>query len=78
MDVTVKLYGTLRRLSPKDTPGVWCGEIPPGSTLLELIAQLGAPEEEVAAAAINGEPLPLDTVIPKNATVTLVTHVNGG
>jgi sulfur carrier protein ThiS len=78
MHVTVKLFGTLRRFSPKDTPGVWSGEILPGSTLLQLVACLGAPQDEVAAAAINGETVPLETVIPENATVMLVTHVNGG
>lgn len=78
MFVTVKLYGTLRRFSQKGTPGIWKGEIPAGCTLLNLAALLGAPEEELAAAAINGETLPLDTVIQENSTVMLVTHVNGG
>jgi len=78
MVITVKLYGTLRRFSRKGTPGIWKGDVPSGSTVLELAAQLGAPEDELAAAAINGETLPLDTVIPENATVMLVTHVNGG
>ena len=78
MLVTVKLFGTLRRFSHADTPGIWRGEIPPGSTLFDLAALLGAPAEEIAAGAINGDTLPLDTVIPQNATVMLVTHVNGG
>lgn len=78
MNVTIKLYGTLRRFSDPATPGVWQGEIPAASTLRQLVDLLGAPEEEVAAAAINGETLPLDAVIPENATVMLVTNVNGG
>ncbi len=78
MRVTVKLFGTLRRFSAKRTPGLWKGEIPAGCTLAELAARLGAPDGEVAAGAINGETLPLDTVIPENATVILVTNVNGG
>ncbi|HVN55768.1 MAG TPA: hypothetical protein VMT46_15655 [Anaerolineaceae bacterium] len=78
MHVTVKLYGTLRRFSLPDTPGIWSGEIPPGSTLLDLAALLGAPAEEVAAGAVNGETLALDTTIPPNAKIMLVTHVNGG
>lgn len=78
MFVTVKLYGTLRRFSQKGTPGVWNGEIPAGCTLLNLAAHLGAPDDELAAASINGETLPLDTIIPEKATVMLVTHVNGG
>lgn len=78
MSITVKLYGTLRRFSHKGTPGVWKGKVPSGCTLRQLVSQLGAPEAEVAATTINGETLPLDTVIPENATVMLVTHVNGG
>jgi len=78
MNVTIKLYGTLRRFSDPATPGVRQGEIPPGCTLRQLVAFLGAPEEEVAAAAINGETLPLDAVIPEDASVMLVTNVNGG
>ncbi len=78
MRVTVKLYGTLRRFSQPETPGVWAGEIPEGCTLLELAALLGAAENEVAAGAIGAITLPLETVIPPEATVLLVTHVNGG
>ena len=78
MSLTVKLFGTLRRFSQKGTPGIWKGDVPAGCTLKGLVAHLGAPEDEVAAAAINGETLPLETEIPDNATVMLVTHVNGG
>ena len=78
MQVTVKLYGTLRRLSLKETPGVWQGEIPAGASILELLSILGTVEAEVAAAAINKEPAPLTAIIPEAAVVTLVTPVNGG
>ena len=78
MYISVKLFGTLRRLSGKDTPGLWQGEIPPGTTLLALIGLLGTREAEVAAAAIDGAVVPLETEIPAGATVTLVTPVGGG
>jgi len=78
MLITVKLFGTLRRLSCKDTPGLWKGEIPPGTSLRALIELLGTREAEVAAAAIDGVVLPLETEIPAGATVTLVTPVGGG
>jgi sulfur carrier protein ThiS len=76
--IRVKLYGTLRRLSNKTTPGLWQGEIPPGANILELITLLGTREAEVATAALNGVAVPLDTEIPDGATVTLVTPVGGG
>jgi sulfur carrier protein ThiS len=78
MFVTVKLFGTLRRLSQKETPGYWRGEIPERSRIVDLITLLGTVEAEVAAAAINGEPYPLEAEIPDGAVVILVTPVNGG
>ena len=44
----------------------------------DLISLLGAPDGEVSAAAVNGVTVPFDTPIPKNATILLVTNVNGG
>jgi sulfur carrier protein ThiS len=78
MFVTVKLYGTLRRLSLPETPGLWKGEVPAGINVRELINFLGTREGEVANAAINGEVCPLDTLVPENAVVILVTPVGGG
>jgi len=78
MQITVKLFGTLRRLSGKESPGLWVGEGPPGTTVRELIGILGTVEAEVAAAAIDGQPAPLEAEIPPNGVVILVTPVNGG
>ena len=78
MQVTVKLFGTLRRLSGKETPGLWQGEVPDGTTILALIGILGTVEAEVAAAAIDGQPAALEAEIPPGGVVILVTPVNGG
>ena len=78
MQVTVKLFGTLRRLSGRETPGLWQGEVPDGTTILELIGILGTLEAEVAAAAIDGQPAALEAEIPPGGVVILVTPVNGG
>jgi sulfur carrier protein ThiS len=78
MRVTVKLFGTVRRFSRPATPGLWEGELPDGSTVQALISLLGAPDGEVSAAAVNGETVPFDTLIPDRATILLVTTVNGG
>jgi sulfur carrier protein ThiS len=78
MQVHVRLYGTLRRFSAKGTPGIWEGELPAGATLLDLIRHLGSSEGEVAAAALDGKPAPLDSPIPDGAEVVLVTPMGGG
>ena len=78
MWITVKLYGTLRRLSNPETPGLWEGQVPPGMTIKELIHFLGTREEEVAAAAVNRLPAELEQVIQEGDVLMLVTHVGGG
>lgn len=78
MEVRVHLYGTLRRFSQPGTPGFWVGNLPEGSTILHVIEQIGAEPREVAAAAINDRHCPLDTPIPPEAEVLLVTHIGGG
>ena len=78
MQLVVKLFGTLRRFSDHATPGLWQGEVPPGINILELISLLGTTDREVAAAAIDGKVMPLETEIPEGAVVTLVTPMGGG
>jgi sulfur carrier protein ThiS len=78
MQVIVKLYGTLRRFSKPETPGLWSGEIPEGSTILDLLGLLGTSENELAAASIDDHIVEINTPIPQNAVITLVTPVGGG
>ena len=78
MKVTVKLFGTLRRFSNPGTPGLWQGDIPAGTKILELINSLGTTDAEVAAAALDGEACSLEAIIPEETVVTLVTPVGGG
>jgi sulfur carrier protein ThiS len=78
MMVTVKLFGTLRRLSRPGTPGLWQGQIPRGTTLRGLVGLLGTTEAEVAAAAIGDRVCPLETEVPDGGVITLVTPVGGG
>lgn len=78
MHVTVKLFGTLRRLSAQGTPGLWQGEIPEKSSISDLITLLGTKEAEVAAATLNNEPCDLNTEISDGAVVVLVTPFGGG
>jgi len=79
MLVRVKLYGTVRRLSQPGTPGLWQGEIPPGTCLLDLVYLIGSTEREVTAASMDGRVHPLETVIPETVTkIMLVTAIGGG
>jgi molybdopterin converting factor small subunit len=78
MQVTVKLFGTLRRFSNLETPGVWVGEISEGSTIGDLLGLLGTSERELAAASINNKNVEINAVIPGDAVVVLVTPVGGG
>ena len=78
MFVRLKLYGTLRRLSNPETPGAWEGEIPTGNTIREAILLLGAGQYEACAAAMDGEPCSLDTVILEGKEITIVTPMGGG
>ena len=78
MNVTVKLFGTLRRFSDPETPGLWRGEIADGARIRDLIRAIGTSEAEVAAAALDNVNCPLETIIPAGAVVTLVTPMGGG
>ncbi len=78
MQVRARLYGTLRRFSLPDTPGRWTGELPQGATIGDLLEHLGIEPREVAAASIGGEIKPLDTAVPADAEVVLVTPIGGG
>ncbi len=71
------MYGTLRRFSQTGTPGLWVGELPSQSTVLELIYFLGSKPAEVANAVIK-ERMSFDTEIPASAEVNLVTHMGAG
>ncbi len=76
--VKVKLYGTLARLAQAGTPGLWCGEIPDGTTVEELIRLLGTRPAEVYAATVDGELRPFETVIPDGAEIVLAPPFGGG
>ncbi len=78
MQITVKLYGTLRRFSQSDTPGLWIGELPDGSTVRDLLHYFGTTEAELAAAAMDDQIIPLDTCLVSGNCLILVTPVGGG
>ncbi len=78
MKVTVKLFGTLRRFSHPQTPGLWTGEVEEGATLRDLIVVIGASHREVSHGSLNGRVVPLDTVVSRGVEIILVTPMGGG
>jgi sulfur carrier protein ThiS len=78
MQLVVKLYGTLRRLSQPETPGRWEGSVPDGLTVEGLVEFLGTRIEEVAAATINGTPCLFQDALSDGDTIVLVTPFGGG
>ncbi len=78
MHVKVKLYGTLRRLSQKEKPGIWEGEIPFEMTAMDLIYFLGTTEKEIANASINHIVCPLSQSLHEGDEIVLVPNIGGG
>jgi sulfur carrier protein ThiS len=78
LKVQVHLYGTLRRFSDPDTPGIWSGELPSHATIRDLLKAIGTSDQEVSAAAINGKTCPFETRIPEGQKIVLVTPIGAG
>jgi sulfur carrier protein ThiS len=78
MIVTARLFGTLHRYASPGSPGLWRGDLPAGSTVHDVVKALGAEEREVSAAAVNGIVVTLDTTVPPDADLVLVTLMGGG
>ena len=82
MEVTVKLYGTLRGHRPASAKGAphhpFTMQLPEGATLSELSARLGILEEYVNAAAVNGEAAEDDAVLTDGDQVRLFPPAAGG
>jgi molybdopterin converting factor small subunit len=82
VDITVKLYGTLRAHRPASVGGAphhpFTVQLPEGATLSYLREQLGIPEEHVNAAAVNREAAEDDAVLTDGDQVRLFPPAAGG
>lgn len=81
MQITVKLYGTLRRYRPatgdrRHAP--FALEIGSGATVSEALKQLGISSEIVSAVAVNGEQAGFDTILKVGDTIHLFPPTAGG
>jgi len=74
MHITVKLFATLRQGKfDMDTL-----DLPPGTTVGEIIERLGIPEKEVTLIFLNGVHGELQTEVKDRDTVALFPPVGGG
>jgi sulfur carrier protein ThiS len=78
MIVKVRLFGSARRLSDRQTPGIWQGDIPSGATIADLIDAIGSTQREITAAAVDGQSVAFSTVVDESLDIVLVTAVGGG
>lgn len=82
MQVTVKLYGVLRRHRPVGEAGAlhdpFDVQLPTGSTVADLNGRLGIADGMVNAAAINGAAVEPDAQLQEGDRVSLFPPAAGG
>lgn len=82
MQITVKLYGTLRRRRPSTANGAphhpFMVEMPAGCSIRDLEKQLGIQEGSVNAVAVNGEATVEDVILQDGDMVRFFPPSAGG
>lgn len=82
MQVTVKLYGALRKYRPDSAGGAphqpFAFSISENSTILDLMHALAIGDGAVNAAAVNGDAVDNHTILHDNDTVSLFPPAAGG
>jgi sulfur carrier protein ThiS len=77
MQITIKLYGNLKRFAPqkKESASI---EIEPGATIRDLLARLGAPDELVWMCAVNDAVVDDTTALRADDILEVFEPVGGG
>ena len=79
MKIQVKLFATLSRFSPGGLPGTpFEVEVKEGTTLQELVVQLGIPAEETKVTFVNGIVQTLDYVLRPGDDTGIFPPIGGG
>jgi sulfur carrier protein ThiS len=79
MDVQVRLLSTLRRYCPELSPGAAVAlEVPEGTTVHEVAAEVGIPENVPLVVMVNAGVCGPDHVLREGDTVSLFQPVAGG
>lgn len=79
MQITIKLYATLRRYGPSLPSGAgFTLDLPAGSDVAGVVEHLGMPDGVALVAMVNNEVVHLDRVVVAGDTVSLFPPVAGG
>jgi sulfur carrier protein ThiS len=76
MEITVRMWGNLRRFVPKGA-GEMMLEVANDTTVADLAVQIGA-QHDVYAAALNGKVVSLSARLSPGDRVVLFDHLQGG
>ena len=76
MQVSVTLWGNLRRFSPQGVASTVL-QVDDGATIEDLAVQLGA-QHDVFAASLNGKVVALSSPVSPGDRVFLFDHLHGG
>jgi sulfur carrier protein ThiS len=76
MEVTVRVWGNLRRFLPDGTASA-AVQVPDDATIDDLAAQLEV-QHDLWAAAVNGRVVPFSTPLNSGDEVFLFDHLHGG
>ena len=74
--IHIKLFATLNKFLPKDSHETM--EIQPGTTVRNLVSQLGIPESEAKLIFVNGKKGSLTTMLQGGERVGIFPPVGGG
>lgn len=79
MRVLVKLIAIYREHLPPGTDGnIAEVDVPPGSTVGEVLTQFNIPLDDSSVIVLNGLTVPLDTVVAEGDTVAAFSAIAGG
>ncbi|HXG23025.1 MAG TPA: MoaD/ThiS family protein [Chthonomonadales bacterium] len=79
MQVTVKLYATLRRFAPDERAGIpFKVDLPDDATLLDLINRLKIPPEQTRITFVNGIIQESDCKLRDGDEVGIFPPIGGG
>ena len=79
MRVYVKLIATYREHLPPGTNGnITEVDVPPGSTVREILTPYEIPLDDSSVIVLNGLTVPLDTVVEEGDTVAAFSAIAGG
>jgi sulfur carrier protein ThiS len=78
MNITLKLFASLRRYLPEDCTGSACDlEVDPGTTVADVLARYGVPTEGIVIL-VNGRSVDLDQALEEGDVMAVFHALAGG